>query len=50
MLRGLARRIERDTQVPVNMSTEPLEAVVLGAGHCVENFAALRGLFMDSRR
>jgi hypothetical protein len=24
--------------------------VVLGAGHCVENFAALRGLFMDSRR
>jgi rod shape-determining protein MreB len=50
MLRGLARRIERDTQVPVNMSNEPLEAVVLGAGHCVENFAALRGLFMDSRR
>jgi rod shape-determining protein MreB len=50
MLRGLAQRIERDTKVPVNMSPQPLEAVVLGAGHCVENFSALRGMFMDSRR
>ncbi|MHB1129142.1 MAG: rod shape-determining protein, partial [Ilumatobacteraceae bacterium] len=50
LLRGLAQRIERDTQVPVNMSDQPLEAVVLGAGHCVENFAALRGMFMESRR
>ena len=45
-----AQRIERDTKVPVNMSPQPLEAVVLGAGHCVENFSALRGMFMDSRR
>jgi rod shape-determining protein MreB len=50
LLRGLAQRIERDTRVPVNMSDQPLEAVVLGAGHCVENFSALRGMFMDSRR
>jgi rod shape-determining protein MreB len=50
MLRGLAQRIERDTKVPVNMSNQPLEAVVLGAGHCVENFSALRGMFMDARR
>jgi rod shape-determining protein MreB len=50
LLRGLAERIERDTRVPVNMSDQPLEAVVLGAGHCVENFSALRGMFMDSRR
>ena len=25
-------------------------AVVLGAGHCVENFQALKGMFMDARR
>ena len=50
LLRGLAQRIERDTRVPVNMSDQPLEAVVLGVGHCVENFSALRGMFMDSRR
>ena len=50
LLRGFAQRIERDTRVPVNMSDQPLEAVVLGAGHCVENFSALRGMFMESRR
>ena len=32
LLRGLAQRIERETQVPVKMSTMPLEAVVMGAG------------------
>jgi rod shape-determining protein MreB len=50
MLRGLAQRIERDTKVPVVMSDQPLEAVVLGAGHCIENFQALRGMFMDARK
>jgi rod shape-determining protein MreB len=50
LLRGMAERISNETRVPVNMSNEPLEAVVLGAGHCIENYAALRGLFMDSRR
>jgi rod shape-determining protein MreB len=50
MLRGLAQRIERETQVPVLMSPQPLEAVVLGAGHCIENYQALRGMFMGARR
>ncbi|MEY3397183.1 MAG: hypothetical protein RLZZ534_1145, partial [Actinomycetota bacterium] len=42
--------IARDTNVPIVLSNDALEAVVLGAGHCVENFAELRSLFMDSRR
>ena len=50
MLRGLARRIARETDVPVRMSPQPLEAVVLGAGHCIENYQALRGMFMGARR
>jgi rod shape-determining protein MreB len=50
MLRGLAQRIERETEVPVKMSPQPLEAVVLGAGHCIENYQALRGMFMGTRR
>jgi rod shape-determining protein MreB len=50
LLRGLAERLQRDTRVPVNLSDQPLEAVVLGAGHCVENYQALRGMFMDARR
>ena len=41
LLRGLAQRIERETQVPVKMSTMPLEAVVMGAGHCIEHYDAL---------
>jgi rod shape-determining protein MreB len=50
MLRGLAQRILRETAVPVKMSPQPLEAVVLGAGHCIENYQALRGMFMGARR
>jgi rod shape-determining protein MreB len=50
MLRGLAQRIERETEVPVKISSQPLEAVVLGAGHCIENYQALRGMFMGVRR
>jgi len=50
LLRGLDIRIARDTRVPVVLAEQPLEAVVLGAGHCIENFDALEDLFMDSRR
>ena len=50
LLRGLAHRIERETQVPVKMSTMPLEAVVMGAGHCIEHYDALKTMFMGARR
>ena len=46
----LAQRIERETEVPVHMSRMPLEAVVLGAGHCIEHYDALKGMFMGARR
>lgn len=50
LLTGFAERIALDTNVPIVLSNDALEAVVLGAGHCVENFSELRSLFMDSRR
>ena len=50
LLRGLAKRIERETQVPVKMSPQPLEAVVMGAGHCIEHYDALKNMFMGARR
>jgi rod shape-determining protein MreB len=50
LLRGLPERLQMETRVPVLMSSQPLEAVVLGAGHCIENYQALRGMFMDARR
>lgn len=49
MLRGLSQRLANETGVPVHLVQMPLECVVLGAGHCVEEYDALRPLFMGSR-
>lgn len=46
MLRGLDLRIAREAQIPVNLVEAPLEAVVLGAGRCLESFDSLKSLFM----
>src|SRR6266540_1865360 len=50
LLRGLSQRIQRETKVPVKLSNVPLEAVVLGAGHVIEHYEALKGMFMGARR
>lgn len=50
LLRGLDSRIERETSVPVRLVDTPLEAVVLGAGHCIEHFDALKVMFMGAVR
>ena len=50
LLRGLPQRIETETKVPVRMSNMPLEAVVMGAGHCIEHYDALKTMFMGARR
>ena len=50
LLRGLDARIERETSVPVRLVDTPLEAVVLGAGHCIEHFEALKVMFMGALR
>jgi rod shape-determining protein MreB and related proteins len=46
MLRGLDRRLAEETALPVHLVDAPLECVVLGAGRCLEEFDALRELFM----
>ncbi len=48
MLRGLSRRLAEETRVPVHLVNMPLECVVLGAGHCVEEYDVLRNLFMGA--
>jgi rod shape-determining protein MreB len=50
MLRGLDQRLSRETKVPVELVDAPLECVVLGAGHCIEHYDALKGIFMGARR
>jgi rod shape-determining protein MreB len=47
MLRGLDLRLEQETEIPVHLVDAPLECVVLGAGHCVESYDALKVMFMD---
>jgi rod shape-determining protein MreB len=46
MLAGLDRRLEAETSLPVHLVEAPLECVVLGAGKCLEEFDAVRDLFM----
>jgi rod shape-determining protein MreB and related proteins len=50
MLRGLDRRIEKETKVPVHLVEAPLESVVLGAGHCIEHYDEVKDMFMGARR
>src|SRR5699024_11676962 len=41
MLKGLANRVAEETEVPVTLVDQPLEAVVMGAGRCVEAYDQL---------
>jgi len=47
MLRGLVKRLESETSVPVHLVDSPLETVVLGAGMCIESFQAGQLMFMN---
>ena len=49
MLKGLANRIAEETEIPVTLVDAPLECVVLGAGRCIEEPAALRVVFQAGR-
>ncbi len=50
LLRGMDKRIEHETGVPVIRSDLPLETVVLGAGRCLESFDRLKDMFLDRPR
>jgi rod shape-determining protein MreB len=50
LLRGLDVRLAREIGVPVQLVDAPLEAVVLGAGHCIEHYDDLKMMFMGARR
>src|SRR4051812_29259010 len=49
MLKGLAHRIANEASIPVYLVDAPLEAVVLGAGRCIEHYDQLRVMFMGAR-
>ncbi len=47
MLHGFAERLSHEAHVPVQLVSQPLESVVLGAGQCVETFDEVRDMFMQ---
>ncbi len=49
LLRGMDTRVSREAHVPVSLVKQPLESVVLGAGQCIEDFDAVRDMFMTNR-
>ena len=49
LLRGLDSRLSKATEVPVHLVDAPLQAVVLGAGRCIESFESVQAMFMGTR-
>jgi rod shape-determining protein MreB and related proteins len=49
MLAGLDQRIAHETDIDVHLVESALECVVLGAGRCIEEPAALRVVFQAER-
>ena len=50
MLNGMDIRLETETHVRVELVNEPLEAVVLGAGKCIESYESVKAMFMTTGR
>ena len=49
LLRGLDLALAEATEVPVHRVEAPLECVVLGAGHCIESYNALKAVLANNR-
>ncbi|MFQ5558400.1 MAG: rod shape-determining protein, partial [Acidimicrobiales bacterium] len=47
LLRGMVKRLEMETAVRVILVDSPLEAVVLGAGTCIESYESVKAMFLD---
>jgi rod shape-determining protein MreB len=48
LLAGLDRRISSETGMPVNVAVDPLNSVVIGSGHALEEVEALGGVLFRS--
>jgi rod shape-determining protein MreB and related proteins len=49
MLGGLDMLISQEAEVPVHLTEQPLESVVLGAGRCLEAFDEAKSVFLATR-
>src|SRR5918996_373489 len=48
LLRGLNKRLRHETGMPIRIADAPLQAVVLGAGECLEEFEVLQRVLVTS--
>jgi rod shape-determining protein MreB and related proteins len=48
MLSGLDMLLAQECEVPVHVTEQPLEAVVIGAGKCLEAFGSLKSLLLTN--
>ncbi len=50
MLAGLDMLLSQEAEVPVHVTEQPLEAVVIGAGRCLEAFDSLKNVVLGADR
>ena len=50
MLRGLDERLRQETNMPIHIAEQPLNAVAIGSGKCVEEFEALEKVLISEPR
>lgn len=50
LLQGLDERLRHETGMPIHLTDNPLDSVVLGSGKCVEDFEALQQVLVPEPR
>jgi rod shape-determining protein MreB len=50
LLRGLDERLKHETGMPIHIAENPLHAVALGAGRCLEEIESLKNVLITSAR
>jgi rod shape-determining protein MreB and related proteins len=50
LLRGLDERLKHETGMPIHIAEDPLIAVAIGSGKCLEEFEALKRVLISSTR
>ena len=48
LLHGMGQRLEHETGMPIVIAPNPLHAVAIGSGQCLEEFEVLKGVFINS--
>ena len=49
LLKGIDARLARECEVPVHLTEQPLETVVIGAGRMLDHLADYRSAFLFTR-